>query len=489
MQVNTLSNLDRKVTRRQALLKTSSLTLMAPTVLVACGGASSDDASIAPLNDQSNDNATPTASEASKITISGSAFRMEFKPPTAWGMVNKVYFQYGSIADAEVINKDGIKIYTEYRSHLGTKGTDGVWRSPPVNTLRYQASLTEAGSKEKRDKTLSDVMWSINRLTVLSSGETKGSRIRVRSTNSPVRGIEPTWKNKHAFEPSYESVQAYVSSYTDLHESGNRGSAYGKELEATSIVNDPVHNGKDGHKHHGKVVLGDVPNDYVAKTAGRKLKYNTTAYDAEYGDQPGSGGLRWQYVMPPKFGEGDMAYHGRAILIDPDFPTPTSSHVSIGQIFGEPFEWGLLLMLTAHTKSTEHGDTNPNTWQIWGERLNPFEQGKLFEMPFYRGQWVDVVIGVGFSRDVRKGWIEIHTRRPGKNQKLIKHTFPDGTTRLSAVTLPEGYEKSGGLRFHDHIYRSPTAFPVRPGEQNKVRAMFTKQKLGPTAKSVDPESY
>lgn len=358
--------------------------------------------------------------------------------------------------------------------------------SVPFNSVRYQASLVDAGNDpDVQAGTLADMWVTVQARVTLMDGRVLFTRPdRLVTNNRPEPITDLGWQERNRWAADYTDLNAYVRSYTDMHTSGRRGSAYGKELGATTIVPDPA---PRADRTHGNVAFYNVPKDYAARTAATRNTFTRGTY-GPVGDQPPTGGLRCQYAAPPVFGPGDIVFYGFSILLPTDFPTPTKSHVSTFQFMGPPFNWGIAFMLDAYSnKPTEHRDAGRDMWQYWGNRLNPLDP-KLLEIPFDRGTWQDYVIGFGCHTDPRQGWVEIHTARPGVNDgRLTQHVFPDGTTRLRAATIPQG---SQGLHtLQSHVYRSRDAWPGEPITTNPVRAWFAKQATGGSAAEVDPHSY
>ncbi len=411
-------------------------------------------------------------------TVSGSTYKPVVYIDPTLGAVSSVSFAIGSAADRGYLPAESIG--------------SGQWRlSTGFDTVKYQASVTEAGSDAVRELTKCDIWYDIRARVVLADSTLRFSPwVRALGRNeSPLQNLAtPVWNPNKAWAANTTTgtVQALYNSYQKQTFQVN-GNTYGKELGATTIVADPDATNTYGHTAFGNVIFADVPNGYGASTAGMANSYTSNSTYGSLGDQASSGGLRWQFSTPTRFMPGEVAYYGYSFRIDPQFPTPTVSHVSIGQIYGSAnggdYDWGLFLMLDAQQKTSEHGDTVADTWQIWGNRLNSFERAKLFSMPFYRGKWVSIVYGVGFSTDPTKGWLEIYSAQPGVNSgALTQHVFPDGSARHAMVTSPK---LSDGAPFHTHIYRKDAQYPA----PNRVRAHLFGMKTGASAAAVNPQAY
>jgi hypothetical protein len=414
-------------------------------------------------------NPAPTVAKLSSsniyktATVSGSSFYIETYVDAAVGTISKVQFQKGHV-DRGLLPAARV-------------GSSRIWRATTAwNTIDYQAD-------DQNASTLADIGVFIRAKITLTNGSVKYSEfVYTQTNNSSYRGVTPVWKTKHAWTVPYTNKTAFVNYYLAYDADNEAGSLYGKEGAATTIVTDPVSaGGTNGHVSHGNVVLADVRDDYAATTAGQPRTYQTGNYGTK-GDQPPSGGLRWQAASRENIDEGSEIWCGFAFRIGDNFPTPTSSHISIAQIMGDPYEYGIALMLEARTKTAASGvsDDVINQFRYFGGRLNPGDPSLAFKMPFHRGKWVDVVFGVGFSRDIRKGWLEIHTRQPGTTVLTPYEFFGiPGLTRIPRVMLPKN---SVGHSIHQHVYRAQ-------GKWDYVPVHFAKQKQGPNAASVDPHSY
>jgi hypothetical protein len=397
------------------------------------------------------------------VTVSGTSFYIEAVVDPSVGTISKVQFQKGHVDKGYL--------------PAARVGTTTTWQATTVwNTVDYQAD-------DQNASTLADIGVFIRAKVTLTNGAVKFSEfVYTQTNNSPYRGTTPVWKTKHAWTVPYTNKTAFVNYYLANDANGDAGSLYGKEGSATTIVTDPVATGGvNNHINHGNVVLADVPDDYAALTAGQPRTYQTGSYGTK-GDQPPSGGLRWQAASRENIDEGSEIWCGWAFRIGDNFPTPTSSHISVAQIMGDPYEYGIALMLEARTQTTASGvsDDVINQFRYFGGRLNPGDPSLAFKMPFHRGKWVDIVFGVGFSRDIRKGWLEIHTRQPGTTELTPYEFFGiPGLTRIPRVMLPKN---SVGHSIHQHVYRAQ-------GKWANVPVHFAKQKQGPDAASVDPHSY
>jgi hypothetical protein len=168
------------------------------------------------------------------------------------------------------------------------------------------------------------------------------------------------------------------------------------------------------------------------------------------------------------------------------FPIPTTSHISISQCMGaEPvndYTRGLRIMYHARTRTSVDGtsDMLPSTFNVDQTDRGHGEPALAFSMPFYRGQVVDLVWGLGFSKDPRKGWLEIMYRIPGQTA-LTRHEFfgVPGLYRIPCALVPPN---GLGQRWDQHLYRSR-------GKWAQVSIDFGQLKIGATASAVDPHSY
>lgn len=312
---------------------------------------------------------------------------------------------------------------------------------------------------------VNDARYSVRAKITTPTGIVYSNYVYVITRNLIVTGAPtPAWDPAFAWAANYgnglsaaAAKSAYVSSFASIYGEG-----------AVTIVTDPA-------GVHGNVARVIMPDNYPRS------------------DQPNTPDtVRFQAQTRSELGEGAMAFFGFAFMpdesfptmygysdpLDPDYPDVNGTgYVQIMQNYGAPFNRGPAFALT---ERFEYSDDIHDNLRMSGNALNPGDPGNLFNIPIHRTQWTDFVVGVAESTDILTGWMEFYVREPADGPgSPLRQLSLFGLTRLPRVLLQL---TSPGNRFDTQLYR-------RLGEFTSVGAYFAKQKIGPTAASVDPHSY
>ena len=327
-------------------------------------------------------------------------------------------------------------------------GQSNVWRSVDP----WKSAL----SPSNRSNALpNDFAAYIRPVITTGSGVIEPPLIEVITNNLNITGQTPTWRPALEFTSKVDgTIAEFYASFDQKHGTSNNPDG----TPPAVLVPDTSWPG-------GRYVAVTVPDGH------------TTA------DQPNSG-LRWQVQTPPIQRDGDVCWIGYTIRTPLGFPTPKSSHISIGQDMGADstgsYDRGLRLMMHARTKTSTEGYTDQiaDHWLINMSDGRYGEPGLTFRIPFRRGEKIDLIFGLGYSKDPRRGWLEIMYRLEGGT--LTRHEFfgIPGKYRIPVALIdPDGV----GQRWDQHIYRSRGKFA-------SVSMQFGQLKIRSTAAEADPHS-
>ncbi len=215
-------------------------------------------------------------------------------------------------------------------------------------------------------------------------------------------------------------------------------------------------------------------------------------------DQPPSNAnQRIQHQTPPVLNNGDLVYVGTTwrvpVLMSNGlaFPKPGPSHIQILQLMGalladtSDYTQGLRFSIEAVTKAGTGGmsDMEAGFWQVQSTDGSGSGRPKLtMKVPFYPGEWFDIVLELGFSLDPRKGFIGIRYRVPGETtMRRVEFFGKAGNYYLPAVLVPFGGE---GERVDQQIYigRDKSGLSL-------VELDWGPLMIGTTIDAVDPKSH
>lgn len=298
----------------------------------------------------------------------------------------------------------------------------------------------------------------------------------------------PVWRDSLGWRADYSSYAAWLSSY----DARIVGRSY------ADLVPDP-----------------DRPSSRRAVAVSLP---DTARLDS---DQPTSS-PRFQAAQPlvdgAGIGEGDAFYVGFSVYVptvdssapdaggfpavDLSDPGTTNRHVAIFQLYGPqartpsnfPSGRGAALIIDAQRASA---DDPRDRFRIAANQLNGGDPRPVIDFGYNRGQWTDIVLGIGVSADVRRGWLEVYLN-DGTSDRVRAVPLFGGRTRVPRVLrwpdasipavppLDVGGEpvRGGSHDLHTdlQIYRSPRVY-------DEVTLIHTAHAVGPTVESVDPRSY